>query len=110
VFSASSVLLSDTERYRVQDAVDAGDDFVTSTAWRCGEPTDIPEDFKVDSTVVQVPPGATHLFVSGHDQLYYDNSDPDGDYAIRITKVTPQIHSLTRRSSHTTSLKRRPSR
>ena len=50
--------------------------------------TDIPEDFRIANTVVQVPVGATYLFVAAHDIYYSDNSDPDGDYGVRITPLT----------------------
>jgi hypothetical protein len=74
----------------VPDAIDAGDDFVSANTFFGSQPTDIPEDFMfVDSVVVAVPPGATHLFVAPHDSLYNDNSDPDQDFAVKITKLLP---------------------
>jgi hypothetical protein len=88
VFSGSGTLLASTTLHRVPDAVDAGDDFASANTYFGSQPTDIPEDFMFDaSVVVTIPPGATHLFVAPHDSLYYDNSDPDQDFAVRITKL-----------------------
>jgi hypothetical protein len=88
VFSSSPTLLAGSAPHRVPDAIDAGADFVTAPTWFCGgQVTDISEDFRVDSTVVVVPWGATHLFVCGHDSYYVDNTDPNGDYALRITET-----------------------
>ncbi|MGQ0722876.1 MAG: FlgD immunoglobulin-like domain containing protein [Candidatus Eiseniibacteriota bacterium] len=88
VFSGSATLLTGSAHPRVPDAIDAGVDFITANTYFCGgQSTDIPEDLRADSTVVVVPAGATHLFASGHDQLYYDNTDPNGDYALGITKI-----------------------
>lgn len=101
VFSASDVLLDGSQLHRVPDAIAAGDPVTTSNTYYCNEPTDIPEDFRVASSapntsvVVQVPPDATHLFVSACDQLFQDNSDPDGDYMIRITKLALPVERVT---------------
>jgi len=96
VFSASSILLPQSMLHRVPDAIDAGVDFVTAnTAFCGGHPTDISEDFRVENTVIIVPAGATHLFACGHDQFYSDNSDPNGDYALGITKTATGLpHSV----------------
>jgi hypothetical protein len=53
--------------------------------------TDIPEDFRVANTIVQVPFGASHLFIAAHDIYYSDNSDPDGDFGVRITQVASSV-------------------
>jgi hypothetical protein len=87
VFSGSGVLLAPELRYRVQDAIDAGTDFVTGTAYWDGLPTDIPEDFWIDDIEIVIPAGATHLFVTAYDTGYWDNGDPDGDFAVRLTQV-----------------------
>ena len=86
VFSASSVLLAQTNLNRVQDAIDAGTDFVTGATFPNNLPTDIAEDFFVTGggIQIQVPTGATHLFVAVPDNLYGDNQDPDGDFAVEI--------------------------
>ena len=87
VFSSSDVLLSSSELHRVQDAIDAGDDGWTARTWSGNLPTDIDEDFLIDDITIQVPALATHLFVAAGDSLYYDNTDPDGDFAVRATVV-----------------------
>ena len=43
------------------------------------------------STIVQVPFGASHLFIAAHDIYYSDNSDPDGDFGVRITQVASSV-------------------
>ena len=87
VFGGSATLLGPTLLHRVPDAIDCGTDYVTHTSCPSGYLTDIPEDFTVDpgGATVQIPMGATHLFVVARDCFYSDNSDPDGDYAVRIT-------------------------
>jgi len=101
VFSASDVLLAGTELNRVQDAIAAGNPVTTANTFFCNEPTDIPEDFLIASTVsdnsvtVEVPIGATHLFFNPNDHLFQDNSDPDGDYMVRITKLTLPVEKIT---------------
>jgi len=75
VFSASDVVLGPTgTRYRVPDALDAGNDFFTP--WVSIFPTDIPEDFGVfdPGADVVVPDGATHLILGVQDTFYADNS------------------------------------
>lgn len=87
VFSSSSVLLGPGEAHRIPGAINAGEDIVTSTTYWDSLTTDIPEDFAVEDTVVQVPPGATHLFIAVRDSLYNDNTDPDGDFAVRVSRA-----------------------
>jgi hypothetical protein len=76
-------------------AIAAGNPNTTPPTYLCGgEPTDIPEDFSVPSgtpLVLVVPPGATHLFTSTADILFYDNEDPDGDYKLRITTLPTSV-------------------
>ena len=73
----------------------------TANTYFCNEPTDIPEDFRVasaapnTSVVVQIPLGATHLFIIACDHLFVDNTDPDADYMIRITKQTLPVATTT---------------
>jgi hypothetical protein len=101
VFSGSATLLGPSLLNRVQDAIAAGTPTFTANTFFCNEPTDIPEDFRVatsipnTSVVVEVPAGATHLFVCASDHHFSDNSDPDGDYAIRITKEPVQVKGTT---------------
>jgi len=87
VFSSSSTLLGQDQQYRVPGAIDAGVDVVSASTYHGSRPTDFPEDFEVTDVVVQVPAGALYLFVCGRDTLYHDNSDPDGDFRIGITKL-----------------------
>ncbi|MEM8945705.1 MAG: PEP-CTERM sorting domain-containing protein [Planctomycetota bacterium] len=100
VFSGSSTLLAFDQAAvieRVVDAIDAGVDIDTSPS------QDIAEDFalggsfpgglSVEDVAVEVPIGATHLFVSAFDGFFLDNSDADSNFAVRIT-VVPEPGSL----------------
>ena len=87
VFSNSSTLLSPAMLNRVPGSLDAGLSLTTWNTLFGNLSTDIPHDFGITNTLVQVPFGATHLFVAAHDIYYSDNSDPDGDFAVRINKV-----------------------
>jgi hypothetical protein len=93
VFSGSPALLDGTQPHRVPDAIDAGIYANSGTTCPSGVPNDIPEDFVVPPAGVDVtiPDGATHLFVETADCLFFDNSDPDGDYAIRLELVTTGV-------------------
>ncbi len=85
VFSTSAVLLPGTELDRVQDAVASElDPWLTGPTFFDTLGTDISEDFAVTSSVIQVPPGATHLFLAPPDSYYSDNSDPNGDFGVKI--------------------------
>lgn len=94
VFSASDTLLARTSRFRVQDAIDAGADVETQTTFIGDFPTDIPEDFLISdgstfsSIEIEVPVGALFLFVSVDDRFFQDNTDPDGDFKLQITKLS----------------------
>jgi len=101
IFSASPLLLAPSALNRVVDALDAGVDFISAPTFFGGEPTDVPQDFVITSGAfpggticVIVPRGATHLFISAHDSLYGDNSDPDGDFAVRITLLDECVADL----------------
>lgn len=91
VFSASSELLGWAESHRVPGAIDAGVDIESAPTYVGDQQTDIPEDFRITNPAgnqqicIVIPDGATHLFCAGHDSYYSDNSDPNGDYAVRIT-------------------------
>jgi hypothetical protein len=101
VFSASAVLLAGSQLHRVPDAIDVGMPVTTANTFFCNEVTDIAEDFRValsipnTSVIVQVPAGATHLFLSAGDHLFEDNTDADGDYAVRITEMTVAVEPTT---------------
>lgn len=96
VFSASSTLLPASNQSRVVDAIDAGTDFTTAPTAMGALPTDIPQDFAIStpagspaSVLVQVPAGARFLFTAPHDSFFGDNTDPNGNYGLRITAVAP---------------------
>lgn len=95
VFVNNTTLLDRNQANRVVGAIDAGVDIVTPLTYFENEPTDIPEDFFVGSVdvVIQVPIGATHLFVAPSDSYFGDNADVDGDFALSIGKV-PEPSSL----------------
>jgi len=90
VFSASAVLLPANQQIRVQDAIEAGADWVSSPTYHGNLPTDIPQDFLIgrrdvqDFVEITIPVGATHLFACAHDSLYYDNGDANGNFKVRI--------------------------
>jgi len=87
VFSNSTTLLAPTNQFRVTGAIDSGVDIFTSNTHFGGQPTDIPQDFWVAQTVgtiVQIPTGATHLFVGLIDSYYQDNC---GNFLILIERV-----------------------
>lgn len=88
LFSSSNALLGNDQRFRVPGALTSdGPVFISSPTYFGGRPTDIPQDFGFDKphgVTVTVPLGATHLFLAKSDQLYGDNSDPDGDYGVLI--------------------------
>jgi hypothetical protein len=101
VFSGSDTLAASDQRNRVVDAIDAGSDIRTGETFRDGNPTDISEDFQIADpsganprVTIDVPPGATHLFVSPIDNLFEDNADPDNNYAVRIKSRQRQDDSL----------------
>jgi hypothetical protein len=104
LFSSSSTLLAETSLARVPGALEAGCDWTTAPTWSGSLPTDIPEDFVVaigagaaatqNEVVVAIPANSTHLFIGAHDSLYYDNTDPDGDYGVEFTVLAPTQWSL----------------
>ena len=102
VFSGSATLLSGTNLNRVQDAIDAGNDFVSSDTLNNNLSTDITQDFAVDDgstfsfVQLQVPIGATHIFFTVNDSYFTDNSDPNGDFGANISVVPePSIAALS---------------
>jgi hypothetical protein len=84
--SVNATLASSSVVQRVTGAIDAGVDAVTAATFFGNLPTDIPQDFAVPATGVNVivPAGARFLYVTAHDSLYGDNGDPNGDFAVRI--------------------------
>jgi hypothetical protein len=97
VFSSSSTLLSASTPHRVPGAIDAGTDFMTAPTFNGGLATDIPQDFSIPvlGTTLIIPTGAAFLFVTAHDSLYGDNSDPDRNFDVRIeVTAVPEPSSL----------------
>jgi hypothetical protein len=89
LFSSNATLLAAGQAQRVPGALEAGADVVTPRTYFGSMDTDIPQDFLVtDGAIVIVPSGASHLFAAAWDSAYADNSDPDNDYAVSITKVS----------------------
>lgn len=94
VFSTSNVLLPSDQRFRVPGALSAGPTFVTPNTFFENLPTDIPEDFNFgfrtpNGLTLTVPQDARYLFFSVSSSAYSDNRDPNGDYATRITVISP---------------------
>lgn len=89
VFSASPTLLPATERYRVPDALGVGINQNMGVTCPSADSMDTPQDFRIDTTgvTVTIPLGATHLFVMPLDCYSVDNTDPDGDCALKITVI-----------------------
>jgi hypothetical protein len=93
VFSSSATLLDGSLLHRVPGAIDAGPESPTGLTCPSGEPTDIAEDFYVTHTgeEVVIPAGAVYLFIETGDCLFWDNTDPDGDFGVRIELVTAGV-------------------
>lgn len=87
VFSSSNELLAPDVLARVPGVLGTGAEYTTWNTLYSNMTTDVYGDFRIDNTFLYIPFGATHLFVAAHDIYYSDNSDPDGDYAVRITKI-----------------------
>lgn len=87
VFSSSPTLAAASNLHRVPGAIDTGIDVVTGNTYFGNQPTDIPEDFRIvdTGTLITIPTGALYLFVAASDSLYQDNTDPDGNYYVRIS-------------------------
>lgn len=95
LFSSSNTLLAPSLLNRVPGALASdGTPIVTLPTFFGNQATDIAEDFGFDTpdgTIVTVPTGALYLFLAKTDQLYQDNSDPDGDYGVRLSRVTAEV-------------------
>ncbi|NUL82569.1 MAG: hypothetical protein HUU60_07595 [Armatimonadetes bacterium] len=97
VFSSSNALLATSEQHRVPDAISTcGLSALSGGTYFGNLPTDIPEDFRISShstqvrqIIVRIPHNAAYLFICVPDSLYNDNTDPDGDLAIRISLDAP---------------------
>lgn len=97
VFSANSTLLATNVQQRVPGAIAAGPAYPSGGTYSGNLPMDIPQDFFISRNLwdngitVEIPNGATHLFVGVHDSLYNDNGDPDGDYGVVVTVVPTPV-------------------
>lgn len=98
VFSGSATLLASSFQQRVVDALAAGPAFVSANTYLGGLPIDVPQDFYCsrqgfgNGADVEVPAGATHLFLGVYDSLYNDNFDPNGDWGAVVTVIaTPAL-------------------
>lgn len=87
VFSSSNTLLAPNILDRVPGALDAGVHIVTWNTLFGNMPTNTPNVFGITNTFLHVPIGANYLFVAAHDIYYSDNSDPNGDFGVRITPI-----------------------
>jgi hypothetical protein len=90
IFSSSDVLLDQSYLYRVPGAIQADTyNDNTATTYECGgEETDIPEDFRIDSSlIVEIPPGAMYLFIGVADCWYSDNTEYADGYAVYLTAL-----------------------
>ncbi len=91
VFSTTSTLLSSDQQYRVPGAVmSAGFPYETVPTYIGSLPTDIPEDFWIATEYIHgfsitVPPSARYLFVNSLDSFYGPATDPNGDFALKIS-------------------------
>lgn len=105
VFASSGAITNETQILTEYDpakeliirtipgAIDAGEDFFTEPTRECDHrPTDVPYDFRISgyTTTIQIPDGATHLFIGAYDSYYADNSDvtdSGGRFGVQITKI-----------------------
>lgn len=97
VFSTSNILLSSSTLHRVAGAIDAGTDVSTQVVSPTGGlvSNDIAEDFSIYHTLVTVPTGARYLFVAASDIYWGDNTDPNGDFQVRISTVATAVPEPT---------------
>jgi hypothetical protein len=61
-------------------------------------PTDISQDFVLNSALVTIPTGAQYLIVAVPDSYYADNADPDGSLAVQIALSAPPTSQLITQS------------
>ncbi len=93
VFSFKDSLLAADQPHRLPFAIDAGEDYTTPNTYYGNLTTDIPEDFFIDSIVVQIPDSGNYLYIGAHDSWFNDNSDPDNDFGVWIEKT--QIEAIS---------------
>ncbi len=91
VFSSSNTILPQSTRQRVPGAISAGLSAISLPTFNNNIDTDITEDFLVfRNMVVKIPQGARYLFLGVRDSFISDNTDPNGNFGIRISSVPPQ--------------------
>lgn len=90
-----AVLIDDNGQYLYPDSGSNVVAVYTLPTWANHYPTDIPQDFNIiygQTNLVVVPEGATSILFSPNDQVYGDNSDPNGEYTAHIRiKVLKEI-------------------
>lgn len=88
VFSSTNQLLDGSFLNRVTGAIDAGTDVTTSVSYYGAMASDITQDFAIgNGTTLTAPVGGRYLFVAASDSYWGDNTDPNGDFQLRITAV-----------------------
>jgi hypothetical protein len=101
VFSTTSDLLGTSAQDRVSGAVASAatgtSPCVTVNTFYGGQPTDISQDFFIpfSGLSVDVPVGATHLFVAVFDDFYADNVSPQPtEYGLLVSSTVPEPGTL----------------
>lgn len=91
VFSASDELAAKGQPHRVPGAIPYGNPYLTPKTLVGQFDTDIPEDFLMPTPYnsLEVPAGATHLFISMVDDHFGDNCDPEADLRIEYRDPLP---------------------
>jgi hypothetical protein len=88
VFSNGPTLLARNQPNRVPGALETGFDVKTLVTFPGRLATDLRQDFLVTPAIrVKIPVGASHLFVSPNDDFFGDNSDDNGNFAVRIAEI-----------------------
>ena len=78
VFAQTSSLDSDwTHQFRVFTPIEAGTDFITLPTWAGNQPTDISEDFGVNSSTlaITIPGQARFVMLTPFDNGFWNNGD-----------------------------------
>lgn len=96
VFSSTNELLDGSFLNRVTGAIDAGTDVTTSVSYYGAMASNITQDFAIgNGTTLTAPVGGRYLFVAASDSYWGDNTDPNGDFQLRITAVPePATYAL----------------
>ena len=101
VFSRSAPPLEPkSEPIRLDGVLPTAGDFTLVGEDSSGIIPDLLEDFIIpsitgedkDGIFVQVPEDATHLFLGAADQIWFDNTDDDMDYRVRITRLSGECN------------------